>query len=102
MDLIQTKNCRVPHMSKRVAILLAKYLSRAVLGRCIEAAETEPYWLRPDQYHECDGGVQLQPELAGDLIAHAERNHFLLCALASEQTGASITTLRKEGESCGL
>jgi hypothetical protein len=61
-------------MSKRVAVLLVRNLSEALRQRRIEVAESEPYWLRPEQYNERDGGVELLPAMADDLMAYARRN----------------------------
>jgi hypothetical protein len=63
-------------MSKRVAVLLVRHLSKALLRRRIQDVDSEPYWLGPDQYIERDGGVQLLPDKAGDMIGYAERNHL--------------------------
>jgi hypothetical protein len=43
-----------------------------LMWRRIEAADTEPYWLTSDQYHEHDGGFQLLPAMAGDMIISAQ------------------------------
>jgi hypothetical protein len=64
------------HMSKRVAILLVRHLSKALRRRRIEAVDSEPFWLTPEQYEERDGGIQLLPEMAGDMIAYSQRNHL--------------------------
>jgi hypothetical protein len=61
-------------MSKRVAILLVGNLCEALQQRSIETADSEPYWLRPEQYSERDGGVELLPAMADDLIDYAKRN----------------------------
>jgi hypothetical protein len=63
-------------MSKRVAVLLIRELSKALLRRRIQDVDSEPFWLDPDQYIECDGGVQLVPTKAEDLITYAKSNHL--------------------------
>jgi hypothetical protein len=63
-------------MSKQVAILLIRDLSKALLRRRIQDVESEPYWLSPGQYFEHDGGVQLFPDKAGDLVEYSKRNHL--------------------------
>jgi hypothetical protein len=63
-------------MSKQVAILLIRDLSKALLRRRIQDVESEPYWLSPGQYFEHDGGVQLLPDKAGDLVEYSKRNHL--------------------------
>jgi hypothetical protein len=66
---------------KRVAVLLIRNLSEALRQRSIEAAGSEPYWLRPGQYQEHDGGVAVIPAMASDLIAYATSNHLRLLGL---------------------
>lgn len=63
-------------MSKRVAVLLIRHLSKTLLRRRIQDVDSEPYWLGPDQYFERDGGVQLLPDKAADMIGYAESNHL--------------------------
>ena len=63
-------------MSKQVAILLIRDLSKALLRRRIQDIESEPYLLSPGQYFEHDGGVQLLPDKAGDMIDYAKCNHL--------------------------
>jgi hypothetical protein len=63
-------------MSERVAVLLVRDLPKAMLQRSIAAADTEPYWLSPEQYKERDGGVEFLPAMAGDMLAYAKRNHL--------------------------
>src|SRR5947209_166021 len=48
-------------------------LPEALRQRSIQAAASEPYWLRPDQYHERGGGVELLPGLGGDMIAYCKQ-----------------------------
>jgi hypothetical protein len=61
---------------KKVAVLLIRDLSKALLRRRIQDVESEPYWLGPDQYFERDGGVQLLPDKADDMIDYSQRNHL--------------------------
>ena len=63
-------------MSKRVAILLIRHLSKALLRRRIQDVDSEPYWLGPGQYIERDGGVELFPAEADDMMAYAKHNHL--------------------------
>lgn len=63
-------------MSKQVAILLIRDLSKALLRRRIQDVESEPYFLTPGQYFEHDGGVQLLPDKGGDLVEYSKRNHL--------------------------
>jgi hypothetical protein len=60
----------------KVAVLLIRDLSKALLRRRIQDVESEPYWLSPGQYFEHNGGVQLLPDKAGDMINYAECNHL--------------------------
>jgi hypothetical protein len=59
-------------MPKRVAALLIGNLSEALRRQCIEAADSEPYWLHPDQYNERDGGVELLPARAREMMAYCK------------------------------
>jgi hypothetical protein len=63
-------------ISDRVAVLLVRHLTKAVLRRRMGAAQTEPYWLSAGQYKETDLGIQVLPDKAADLIAYAERNQL--------------------------
>lgn len=59
---------------KRVAILLFGNLSEALRQRSTRAATSKPYWVEPGQFHEFDGGVELIPAMAGDVLTYANRN----------------------------
>jgi hypothetical protein len=48
-------------------MLLVKHLARALRLRCIDAAKSEPHWLRPEQYHEDDGQITLVPHQVSEL-----------------------------------
>ena len=61
---------------RKVAVLLVRHLCKAMLRRSIGAAETEPYWLTSEQYQQRDGGIELLPAMAGDMVAYAARNHL--------------------------
>lgn len=63
-------------MSKQVAILLIRDLSKALLRRRIQDVQSEPYFLAAQEYVECDGGVQLSPEGADGMIEYSHRNHL--------------------------
>ena len=63
-------------MSRRVAVLLIRELSKALLRRRIQDVDSEPYWLSPEQCIERDCGVQLLPDKAGDLVEYSQRNHL--------------------------
>ena len=63
-------------MGRQVAILLVRELSKVLLRRRIQDVQSEPYFLAPEQYCECDGGVQLSPEGANDMIDYSRRNHL--------------------------
>jgi hypothetical protein len=60
----------------KVAVLLVRSITRALLRRRIDAVDSEPYWLGSEQYEERDGGVQLIPARAGDMIDYAKRNQL--------------------------
>jgi hypothetical protein len=62
-------------MSK-VAVLLVRSITGALLRRRIDAVDSEPYWLSPEQYEERDGGVQVIPGRTGDMIEYAKRNQL--------------------------
>lgn len=47
---------------KGIAILLVKNLAAALETRSVEAADSNQYWLRPDQFRERDGGVEFARE----------------------------------------
>jgi len=57
-----------------IAILMVKNLAVALTERNIEAAESDLYWLGPDQYRERDGGVKFARETFGEVIDFAEEN----------------------------
>lgn len=57
-----------------IAILMVKNLAVALTERNIEAAESDLYWLRPDQFRERDGGVEFARETFGEIIDFAEKN----------------------------
>jgi hypothetical protein len=61
-------------MSKQVAILLVRELSKVLLRRRIQDVQSEPYFLLSEQYLECDSGVQLLADRAGDMIEYAKYN----------------------------
>ena len=61
-------------MSKRVAVLLVRELSKALLRRRIQDVDSEPYWLNPEQYLERDGGVQLLSDKVSDMVNYAKCN----------------------------
>src|SRR5580704_8980547 len=59
-----------------VAVLLVRSITTALLRRRIDAVDSEPYWLSPEQYEERDGDVQLIPARTGDMIDYAKRNQL--------------------------
>jgi hypothetical protein len=61
---------------ERVAVLLVRNLYQALQERCIETADSEPFWLSPEQYAEQDGGIQFFPSQAADLIRYAQEHNF--------------------------
>jgi hypothetical protein len=63
-------------MAKRVAVLLVRNLSEALHERRIEMADSELHWLIPEQCEEGDGGVQLFPSRAPELMQYARQNNF--------------------------
>ena len=63
-------------MPERVAVLLVRNLSQALRERRIEAADSEPFWLSPEQYAEQGGGMQFFPSKATDLMHYARENNF--------------------------
>jgi hypothetical protein len=63
-------------MAKRVAVLLVRNLSEALHERRIETADSELHWLMSAQCEERDGGVQLFPWLAPELMQFARENNF--------------------------
>ena len=63
-------------MAKRVAVLLIGNLTEALRRRSVETANSEPYWLRPDQYRERDGGVEFLPATAPELVAYCRQNNM--------------------------
>ena len=63
-------------MAKRVAVLLVRNLSEALHERRIEIADSELHWLVPGQCEEGDGGVQLFPSRAPELMQYARQNNF--------------------------
>lgn len=75
-------------MAKRVAVLLIGNLSEALRQRSIEVADSQPYWLRPDQYDEHDGGVKFDPVTAPDMMAYCrERNMYPLGLVTLAENG---------------
>jgi len=74
---------------KRVAILLVAHLAEALRQRDVQAAQSEPYWLTPDQYCQHDGGVEVIPAMVGDLIDYASGNNLrpLGVVIVGEDTG---------------
>src|SRR5258706_15987854 len=68
-------------MSKRVAVLLVRNFSEALRERRIQAADSEPYWLTPEQYAERDGGVQLFPLRGNNLMDYARKNSLRLLGI---------------------
>jgi hypothetical protein len=69
----QSESCR---MARRIAVLLVRNLSEALHERRIEIADSDLHWLIPGQCEERDGGVQLFPSLAPELIQYARQNNF--------------------------
>jgi len=69
----QSESCG---MAKRVAVLLVRNLSEALHQRRIEIADSELHWLFPEQCEEADGGIQLFPSRAPNLMQYARRNNF--------------------------
>jgi len=63
-------------MAKRVAVLLVRNLSEALHERRIEIADSELHWLTPEQCEEGDGGIQLFPSRAPELMQYARQNNF--------------------------
>jgi hypothetical protein len=63
-------------MAKRAALLLVRNLSEALQERRIEIADSELHWLIPGQCEEGDGGVQLFPSRAPELMQYARQNNF--------------------------
>lgn len=75
-------------MAKRVAVLLIGNLSEALRKRSIKAANSEPYWLRPDQYHEHGDGVEFIPESAPGMVAYCKKmNMYPLGLVALAENG---------------
>jgi len=75
-------------MAKRVAVLLIGNLSEALRKRSIETADSEPYWLRPDQYHEHDDGVEFLPASAPEMLAYCKiKNMYPLGLVALAENG---------------
>jgi len=66
-----------PLYKKRVAVLLVGHLLEALRQRRIEVADSEPHWLASSQYRHRDGGIELLPANAGDLMAYASERSFL-------------------------
>jgi len=69
----QSESCG---MTTRVAVLLVRNLSEALHERRIEIADSELHWLIPGQCEEGDGGVQLFPSRAPELMQYAQKNNF--------------------------
>ena len=65
------KSCGSTRIMKCVAILLVKNLPEALRQRDIRAAQSDPYWLKPNQFCERDGGIEVIPAVVDDLIAYA-------------------------------
>lgn len=64
-------------MAKRVGILLMRNLPQAVRQRKIEVADSEPYWLSPEQYRERhDGGMEFLPSEAREFMAYVSERSF--------------------------
>lgn len=64
-------------MDKRVGILLMRHLLEAVRRRCIDFADSEPYWLTSEQYRELpDGRIELFPSAAPELMRYAREQSF--------------------------
>lgn len=60
-------------MEKRVGILLMRHLLEAVRERRIDVADSEPYWLSPEQYRERDdGGMEFLPSEARERVQAME------------------------------
>ena len=69
----QSESCG---MATRVAVLLVRNLSEALHERRIDIADSELHWLMPAQCEERDGGVQLFPSRAPELMQYARENNF--------------------------
>jgi hypothetical protein len=63
-------------MAKHVAVLLVRNLSEALHERRIEIADSELHWLIPEQCEEGEGGIQLFPSRAPELMQYARQNNF--------------------------
>ena len=64
-------------MGKRVGILLMRHLLEAVRQRRVEVADSEPYWLAPEQYREHgDGGMEFLPSEAREFMAYVREQSF--------------------------
>src|SRR5580700_1529827 len=60
----------------KVAILLVRNINRALLRRRVDVVDSEPFWLRPEQYEERDGDVLLLRARAGDMFTYAKCNQL--------------------------
>jgi hypothetical protein len=69
-------HCESGGMGTRVAVLLVRNLSEALHERRIEIADSELHWLFPEQCEEADGGIQLFPSRAPELMQYARENNF--------------------------
>jgi hypothetical protein len=69
----QSESC---DMAKRVAVLLVRNLSEALHEHRLEIADSELHWLTPEQCEERDGGMQLFPSRAPELMQYARQNNF--------------------------
>ena len=64
-------------MGKRVGILLMRHLLEAVRQQRIDVADSEPYWLTPEQYRERDdGGIEFLPSEARGFMAYVREQGF--------------------------
>lgn len=75
-----------------MALLLVAHLADALKQRNIDVADSEPYWLEPEQYHERDGGVEFLPGMAGDLMAYIGTNNLRPLGVVIVEEMATITS----------
>ncbi len=74
-------------MAKKVAVLLIGNLTEALRQRSVKTSESEPYWLRADQYQEYEGGVKFLPASAPDMVEYCKKKNMYplgLVALAED------------------
>jgi hypothetical protein len=83
-------------MRDRVAVLLVRNLSQALQERRIETADSELFWLSPEQYMKENRGIQFFPSHAIDLMRYARENSFRPLGIAMLAENGDFTDFMNE------